>query len=592
MNQEKYKEIDNNLEIANNILNIIEKSYTTRARKSRIPFDKQFEMVNDIFLLLKSCEEDRKKTGNYFIKRFIPLLDLLIKIDSDKTHILKYLEYLKESYKISARISLHHYMVYREWDERDKFYEPRYETLKGYIHFLEKLEIDPNFHTLICNMPSGYGKTFPAKISESWGFGQDPTGTFLSLCSNDDVVKAGSTTCKDELKTKHFGEVFPEMAYSEDDKNYFTKDTEALWKLKQGKLANSYIAKTTSSNTVGNRASKRIHIDDLYPNHREALNQKTNQDFYNDYLMVWYKRFVQNKIPKILITGTLWASGDFIDLIINLMKKRHKFKAHPIYKWCYVSEDGSTAIVQIPALDYESGLSTMPKVRPTSEILKEKASMEPYLFQTNFQQKPTDPESLFFSYNKLKTFETYPKCDYTGTWSVIDANRKSGKDNFSMPIFGKRIVDNVSIYPLKDVLFTKVATKDLYEDIVDKIKQHRIIYLVIESNVAPELASNLKRLLKLQNITYCEIVEKYTTGNKKVRIEDQKGNIIKRFEFPKRDNYPTNSQMANFMDNLTLYNNSGTNPTDDAPDSIAIFGQEIIEEASKPQKAIPMQRIF
>ena len=52
-----------------------------------------------------------------------------------------------------------------------------------------------------------------------------------------------------------------------------------------------------------------------------------------------------------------------------------------------------------------------------------------------------------------------------------------------------------------------------------------------------------------------------------------------------------NTDMGQFMDNLTLYNNEGTNPNDDAPDSLAMLAASIIEENAKPQKAEPLPNI-
>ena len=46
--------------------------------------------------------------------------------------------------------------------------------------------------------------------------------------------------------------------------------------------------------------------------------------------------------------------------------------------------------------------------------------------------------------------------------------------------------------------------------------------------------------------------------------------------------------MGKFMINLTLYNSSGNNSNDDAPDSCAVFCSEIIEENSTPQVAEPL----
>lgn len=577
------------------IYNAIDKTLTILENNFRyayghkIPFEEIFEMMKDLYVLFGNFESEIKECGKLAIKRYIPLLDLLIKIDTNPNHAKDYEKHLKNAYKLGARVSLEHYMIYREWDEpeKEKFFEPRYNILSGYMHFLQELECNPNFRTLVFNAPSGYGKTYPKKISEAWSFGISNTGAILSLCSNDDVVKSGSRTVIDEIKSEAFGEVFPEMQYSEEDKNFFLKETDEKWKLKTCKLPFSYYAKTTQANVVGSRASKSIHIDDLYPDYKEAMNQQLNSYYYNKSITVWEKRFVQHLIPKVCITGTLWASGDYIDLKIQQLKREHKFKKHPKYPYTYVSEDGSCAIIQVPALDYDTGLSTCPEIKPTEELIKEKANMEPYLWETNFQQRPTNPESLSFSYDKLRQYEKIPQSEYN-CYSVIDANRKSGKDFFSMPIFKKVENDTIFDYYLKDALFTKTATKDMYDDIVDKIIENHIIFLVIESNVTSELKKALDTRLAEKGITWCEIVEKYNFENKAARIENEKGIIKRQLVFPQRGMYGINTDIGRYMDNLTTYNATGTNANDDAPDSAAMFCSEVIEENSQPQVAEPL----
>lgn len=577
------------LNTINQILTILENNYRYNYGK-KISYDEVFAMVKDLYVLYQNFEHNEKECGISIIKRYIPLLDLLIKIDKNDEHIVEYMKYLKYSYKIGARISLEHYMVYREWDEpeKDKFFEPRYNILSGYIHFLQKIDTDPNFHTLIFNAPSGYGKTFPEKISEAWSFGLDDKGTILSLCSNDDVVKGGSRTVIDEIKSQHFGEVFPDLKYDKEDKDFFLKETDGNWKLRNCKMLASYYASTTNSNVVGERASKRIHIDDLYPDYKEALNQELNKYYLNKSMTVWEKRFIQNKPPKVVITGTLWASGDYIDLKIQQLKKENKFKPHPKYPYTLISEDGSIAIIQVPALDYETDESTCPEIKSTYELRKERNRMEEYLWETNFQQKPSNPEALAFSYDKLRQYETLPDNQINYTYAVIDATRKSGKDFFSMPIFKPLKSDYINDYYLIDVLFTKTATKDMYDDIVDKILEHHIITLVIESNVTSELKQNIEEKLKRKGATFCEIIEKYNTLPKATRIEMEKGVIKKQLIFPQKNSYGENTHMGKFMINLTLYNSSGNNSNDDAPDSCALFCSEIIEENSTPQVAEPL----
>ena len=574
------------------ILTILENNFRYNYGK-KISFEEIFEMMKDLYSLFCNFEGNIKECGELVIKRYIPLLDLLVQIDTNINHYQEYGKQLKYAYKIGARISLEHYMIYREWDEpeNEKFFEPRYNILAGYIHYLQELECNPNLRVLIFNAPSGYGKTYPKKISEAWSFGIDNEGAFLSLCSNDDVVKSGSRTVIDEIKSEQFGEVFPNMKWNEDDKDFFLKETDEKWKLRTCKLPFSYYAKTTQANVVGSRASKSIHIDDLYPDYKEAMNQALNKYYYNKSITVWEKRYVQNKPPKVCITGTLWASGDYIDLKIQQLKKEHTFVKHPKYKYTWISEDKTCVIIQVPALDYETGQSTCPELKSTQELLKEKANMEDYLWETNFQQKPTNPESLIFSYDKLRTYDTIPPSDYVGTYAVIDATRKSGKDFFAMPIFKKVQNGEKLDYYLVDCLFTRTATKDMYEDIVNKIIENHIITLVIESNVTSELKQAVEEMLSSKNIEFFEIIEKYNTIPKPVRITNEMHLIKKVLVFPNKTMYGINTDIGKYMGNLTLYNSDGSNPNDDAPDSAAMFCSEIIEENSTPQIAEPLPDI-
>lgn len=573
-------------------ITVLKTNFTSKNKK-KLTYNDIFDIMKDLYALFNEYYRlNPMKCSVISIKEYIPLIDVLIKLDNNNQHYATYSVHIKNAYRMAARTSLEHYMVYREWEERqeDKFFAPRYEVIRGYIYYLEQVVKNPEFRLLIFNAMSGFGKTYPEKISEAWAFGYDPTGTVLSLCSNEDVVKGGSRTVIDEIKSEWFGEVFEDMAYHEDDRNFFLKETDSNWKLKKCKLVSSYYAKTVQSNVIGVRASQRIHIDDLYADYKEAMNQSLNEYYLNKFNTVWKKRFVQNKIPKVVVTGTLWASGDFINLLIEQTQKTVKLHPHPKFKYTYVNDDETVVIIQLPALDYETGLSTCPELKTTRELLLEKTTISEYLWETNFQQKPTDPESLFFSYNRIRTYDKIPATEYTGTYAVIDATRKTGKDFFSMPIFVKCPNENDFDYYLKDALFTRTATKDMYADVCNKIIENHIIELVIESNVTSELKQNIENILAEHGIYFCQIREKYNCENKQIRIQDQKGNIVKKLVFPQKGMYGIDTDMGRFMDNLTLYNDGGRNPNDDAPDSSGLFTQQFIEGEGKLPKVRIMKR--
>lgn len=576
----------------NSIISIINNNFIKEKGKL-LSSDEIYDFIQDLDNLMKNYENNVKDNGLIAINKAIPLINLIIKLEKDEEKKAFYYQFLKILYKYGARISLNHYFIYREWDipDKEKFYAPRYQAIQGYIHFLEEIVLNPNFTDLIFNAPAGFGKTYPEKIAEAWSYGIEPTGAILSLCSNATVVWNGSSLVRQEIKSDWFGEVFPKMKWTIEDKNFFLKETDENWKLRDCKLGASYNASTCNSNVIGQRASKWIHIDDLYKDYREALNKKTNTDYFNDCQLSWRTRYVLNAIPKMVITGTLWASGDFIDLMIKQMMKEHKFYKHPKYPYTYISEDKTCVIIQLPALDYDTGKSVFPKLKSTEELIKIKNRISRYLWETNYQQKPTNPEELVFSYDKLRTYEVIPETDYKGAYSVIDATRKSGKDFFAMPIFKKVKNDDIYDYYLKDCLFTRTATKDMYDDVVNKIIEHHIIKLVIESNVTSELKQAIEERLKKYGYLNCEIIEKYNTEQKSARIENEKHLIKKQLLFPKQEMYGANTDVGKYMENLTSYNETGSNANDDAPDSSALFCSEIIEESSVVQKAEPLTGI-
>ena len=198
-----------------------------------------------------------------------------------------------------------------------------------------------------------------------------------------------------------------------------------------------------------------------------------------------------------------------------------------------------------------------------------------------------------FSGNRLRYYDKRPPRTNAICYAVIDATRKSGKDFFAMPILQKVYIgEDEYDYALVDCIFTRTATKDMYQEVVNKIMEYRITTLVIESNVTSELKQNIDNILGEYGISYCDIREKYNVAKKEERIEAQKSNIRRKIVFPERNLFPLKSDIGSFMDNLTVYNSQGRNLNDDAPDSLAMFCAEIMEGGSLPARVKPIKRPF
>ena len=178
--------LDDIIQYINQYLTILDNNFDSKVTK-KIPYSDMYDMIGDLNGLfneyyLKKPVECSKLVN----EKYLNLLDLIIKLDNNQTRTINYEKYLKNAYRMASRTSFECYMIYREWDDRieDRFFAPRFEAIRGYIHYLQEIVTNPNFRLLIFNAMSGFGKTYPEKLSEAWAFGVDPTKTVLSLCSN------------------------------------------------------------------------------------------------------------------------------------------------------------------------------------------------------------------------------------------------------------------------------------------------------------------------------------------------------------------------------------------------------------------------
>ena len=547
-----------------------------------------FEVMKDLTLEFEEYGAiDKIECGKLAIKNYIPLINLLIKVETNLDRIYEYHQQLENAYKLAARVSLEHFIIYMEWYSEDKLLEPRFNILNSYVYYLNKMCFDQSFGGMIVNLPSGYGKSRICRYYEAFRLGLHPEGTFLALCSNDALIKGQSRSVIDLIKNERFGNVFPNLKYSKDDKDFFLKETDGEWKLRDCELIATYYASTVRSNVTGERASLSIDIDDLYSDANEALDDNLNKQYYDKFVTVWRKRYVLGKNPQIIITGTLWSPTDFLARVTNLWENESKFKDDPKFKYTKISEDGTKVIIKVPALDYKTGLSTCPKLISTEKLLIEKASMSKYLWETNFQQNPTSPEGLYFDWNNLQTYSILPPKETDECMASLDPSRK-GTDYVSMPIFNK-IGD---LHYLVDMVFDNKAMSSLYDEIVKAIIRNKITILVVETNTDPSLPDILYKKCEAKGYYTLKIIELYNTSKKEDRINKYKDIIIRKMVFPEKTRYGLGTPIGKALDQMTSYSFEYPNRHDDAIDSAAMYADQIIEENGLEMKAIPFKKPF
>lgn len=566
-----------------NILETLENNFKYSYGK-KISYPNIYELMLDLSKLFDIyIKTNESKCCEIIIKRYIPLINLLINLDNNITRIPKYHEILKKSYKYSAKRSFFHWLIYYEWDLNIKVFEPRVKILDAYIYYLNYMCWNKKDLTLIVNLPSGWAKTYTYAQYCAFRIGTDPDGTFLSLCSNDDLVKQMSRTIMNIIMSEEFGKVFEHLDYRKDPKGLFLKATDSEWKVKGNTKAASYIAKSRDSNTVGFRSYYSTFCDDMYKNPDESLDMNLNRRLFVDYQTVWTERTAKGYPKQFVLAGTIWSPYDLMTQVIELEKSKREFIKHPKFNFTEISKDGKVVIIKVPALD-ENGNSNCPEIATTEELLDKKRSITTYLWECNFMQNPIPPDGLPFDYKNLRTYQSKPLNKYAYTKGAIDCNRKSGKDFFAFGIFQFNDED----WEFVDCIFTQTATTELYDAIIDKIIENHTVELVVETNANEGLVPALNERLKNRNISWCVIIEKYNTMPKSQRIDIAKGTATKRIIYPAKGLYGINTDIGKFMEQLTTYSAISRNVHDDAPDDIGLFCLEIIEERSKPQRAEPL----
>lgn len=137
---------------------------------------KSMPKIASLFPILRDLKElfdqysdiNPKECGKLVIQKYIKVLNLMITLELDKSRQAEYCMQLENAYKLAARVSLEHFIIYYEWEEEEKLLEKRYGILQAYIYYLNRMCFDETFEGMIVNLPSGYGKSRVCRYYEAF----------------------------------------------------------------------------------------------------------------------------------------------------------------------------------------------------------------------------------------------------------------------------------------------------------------------------------------------------------------------------------------------------------------------------------------
>lgn len=399
-------------------------------------------------------------------------------------------------------------------------------------------------------------------------------GGFLRVGNEQGNIFRQSRQTMAMIENKLIFDIYPEnKKYIRGGKYYpFNKSSEEEWGLGDVDFDPATCVFKTRDSAINSVRCRAGAFDDPSRGQQEINNLKIHNDIVQLYRGDFKDRFKSQGDKFILLFGTMYNPADVISLESQEALKGASVDGR--FRNTYISADKKTIVIMNDCED-ENGDSAYPEFISNDDLASKRKGLNDFDYACIWRQKPIPAEGLIFAYQNLQTYDKL-NYDALSSYSVayIDPTRRSAKDFFAMPICRRE--NESGLYYLCDAIYQQKSSRDLYDVIVEKIIDNKIIELVIEENVDTSLSTVIKDRLKAKGITYCEVKNKYNTVNKQQRIADMAGNVKKHMVFPSKTAVGQKSEIGSLTYSLTQYNALGANKNDDAADSVSGLVENII----------------
>lgn len=457
---------------------------------------------------------------------------------------------------------------YIELDTKDpykRFYFPRQKVLKPVVSAYQEI-YDGKLDFLSVSQPKRTGKTTSGlKLAQMMG-GRDPDGSIFGVGKGEGLVKRFYGGLLQGFETEstynRFLSVFPE-ATKIGEKDYKSAENLSI-DLKSKNIFPTFTCRPIDGAIVGcTEANVLVYIDDCVKNHEEARNR--------DRLEFLCEKVTDDVLGRrlegtpIIIQGTKYS---LYDPITALQNKADELE----WRWKEVA---------IPALDpitdesnweiYRKDKKGLRKIFTTVYYQKERKLVSEETWAAEFQQEPFEAKGRMFAENELNYFEELPVDREPDAIMAACDSADKGEDSCSMPI---GYVYGNEVY-IVDVVFDNAGTQFTKPECANMLIKHNVKTVTFESNSAGEyFGRDVMEIVKKQG-GRCSARFKFNCSNKITRMENARDNIIRDYYFRDFKKMDRQSQYYKFMKELTTMTRSGKVKHDDAPDSVALFENEM-----------------
>ncbi len=479
-----------------------------------------------------------------------------------KTSEDKYGELYEDGLLFEAPHLVDSFFLYIELDEKDpykRFYFPRQKVLHPVVTAYQEI-YDGKLDFLSVSQPKRTGKTTGGLRLALMMGGRDPEGSIFAVGKGEGLVKRfyGGLTQAFENKNMYdrFLRVFPEAKKVAQSAEGLSIDL----KEKSPSTFPTFTCRPIDGAIVGcTEANVLVYIDDCVKNHEEARNR--------DRLEFLCEKVTDDVLGRrlegtpIIIQGTKYS---LYDPITALQEKADLLG----WKWREVA---------IPALDPITDESNWEIIRAGKKIFttdyyrKERMLVSEETWAAEFQQEPFEAKGRMFSENELNYFEELPVDREPDAIMAACDSADKGEDSCSMPV---GYVYGNEVY-IVDVVFDNAGVQFTKPECANMLIKHNVKTVTFESNSAGEyFGRDVMEIIKSQG-GRCSARYKFNCANKITRMENARDNIIKYYYFRDFRKMDKSCQYYRFMKELTTMTRSGKVKHDDAPDSIALFENEM-----------------
>ncbi len=486
---------------------------------------------------------------------------------TDPEVISKFYELNKKTYLYAAQDDFDSYCIYLEWNRppEKRFYQPRRKVLWPLSKDLQDLA-DGKLDFLGVSLPPRVGKSTLCIFFITWLMGKKPDVANV-MSGHSDKLTDGfyreALSIIADKETYLWQDVFPGVRIVDNSAKNETID------LNRKKRFPTFTARSVGGTLTGAVEIGEggcLYVDDLIEDLEESLNPDRLQAKYDAYLNQLKDRKKEGAFE--LMVGTRW------NILDPLGRVNEQYKDNPRYRFRVIpalNEKGESNFVY----DYGVGFST--------EYYQDmKASIDDATWWAKYMGNPYVREGLLFPREELRYYngvlpdgEPYKVATCDVAWG--------GGDSVSMPF---AYVYGSDIY-IHDAVFN-AGNKDVTQPVViGRTKIHMPHKERFEANNGGgEYADKVDELLRKDGVHINITARRAPNNQSKLGRIIQYSPDIKRFYFLKEgkdeNGKPYRSQEYQaFMNELTTFSQTGKNPHDDAPDSLAMLADELLHGSAR-----------